>query len=299
MRRKSAPAAGNARRGLIDAIVVMVAVAALALISLGTAQALTVRHNASSATDAAGRTGTPTAVAPAPQVAMTDHGGAVLPTADLHVIWWGPTASFPADQRSTIEAEVAGLQGSSYQKIVNEYLRGGSAQTTFNPAHVWADTSTPPAGDATADQVAAEVARYLAATGQQADAHAVYLVYSTAPVIGENCAWHNARAVNAGGASTLINVAYIPDATHAVHCDAGVAVGSMTTGTRAAATSTAHEILEAMSDPIPGATWVDAANAEIGDICSSEVRAVTLAGGVTVPLQALWSNNAHTCITAA
>ena len=287
---------GNARRGLVDVIAAVVAVVAIAGLSLGTAQALTLRN--SSTSSATSRTGTPTAVAPAPNVAMTDHGGSVLTSADLHVIWWGPTSSFPADERSSVLAELAGMQGSGYQAIVNEYLKGGVATTTFNPAHVWADTSAP-AANATTEQVAAEVARYLAATGQKPDAHAIYLVYSTAPVVGENCAWHNARPVTASGTNAVVNLAYVPDATGAVHCDGGVTVGSLSLAASSVATSTAHEILETMSDPIPGATWADAAKAEIGDICSSDVRPVTLANGAVVPLQALWSNAAHSCIAAA
>ena len=272
------------------AAAVLVGALALVLVSLGTAQALTKRDQVAS-------NGVTT-----PQQAratMVDHGGSVLATAHLHLIWWGQGAAFPADERATVQHLLTSLEGTAYLATVNPYLRGASAHVTYDPATDWADASTPPAA-ATADDVAAEVSRYLAATHAAADPKAVYLVYSTARVNGDQCAWHDTRAVRSGSAAALVNVAYVPDATGAARCDLGVPATAASAAALSAASSTAHELIETMADPIPGATWTDSASSvdEIADPCSSQIREVRLAGGPALPLQSIWSNSAHSCVVS-
>jgi hypothetical protein len=286
---KTAPTAKIFRRTAL-AIAVLVAVTGLVLASLGTAQAFTKG-------DRKATNGVTT-----PQQArttMVDHGGSVVATAHVHVIWWGAAHAFPADQRATVSSLLTSLEGSAYLATANAYLRGASAHVTYDPATDWADPSTPPA-TATADDVAAEVARYLAATHAAADPHAVYVVYSTAAVSTDECAWHDARAVQGSSGATLVNVAYVPNATGSARCDLHASDTAASAAALSAASSTAHELLETMTDPIPGATWTDStADAdEISDPCSSDIRQVRLAGGLSLPLQSVWSNAAHACVAA-
>ena len=59
-----------------------------------------------------------------------------------------------------------------------------------------------------------------------------------------------------------------------------------------ALTSTSsHELCEAITDPIPGRSWYDDANREIGDICAWKTKKV---GQYTVQLE--WSNRAAKCL---
>ena len=59
-----------------------------------------------------------------------------------------------------------------------------------------------------------------------------------------------------------------------------------------ALTSTSsHELVEAITDPIPGQGWYDDANGEIGDICAWKTKQVN---GITV--QQEWSNQHNQCM---
>ena len=59
-----------------------------------------------------------------------------------------------------------------------------------------------------------------------------------------------------------------------------------------ALTSTSsHELCEAITDPIPGHSWYDDLNGEIGDICAWKTKKV---GTYTVQLE--WSNKADRCV---
>jgi hypothetical protein len=204
-----------------------------------------------------------------------------------------------ARPRLQVRGLLSSLDGTSYLATANAYLRGATARVSYDPATDWSDPSTPPAA-ATADDVAAEVTRYLAATRGAADPTAVYVVYSTAPVSSDDCAWHDARAVRAAGGAALVNVAYLPNATGATHCDLGVPATAASAASLSAASSTAHELIETMTDPIPGATWTTSTSGadEIADPCSSQIHQVRLAGGLSLPLQSIWSNAAHACVTA-
>lgn len=295
MPRKSADAAPSKRRGPLLSLVGAVVVIALGIVSFGTAHALTLRSSTNSAS--AGSL-TDTSVAPA-HVNLADHGGAVLPAATVHALWWGPTAGFPADERATVEAELTALNGSGYLAVANQYLHGAAATATFTTAHSWADTSAPAAGLVTADTLAAEVTKYLEATGQKPSATAIYLVFTSTGITGDECAWHSARTVTANGASALAPVAYLPNATGVAKCDTRTPVAGVSPAATSVAASVAHEILETMTDVIPGATWTAADGDEIGDVCAAEIRLVTLQGGLTLPLQAVWSNATQTCATSA
>jgi hypothetical protein len=66
-------------------------------------------------------------------------------------------------------------------------------------------------------------------------------------------------------------------------------LGSLSTFEALTSTSS-HELCEAITDPIPGASWYDDANGEIGDICAWQTRQV---GEYTVQLE--WSNKDNQC----
>ena len=225
---------------------------------------------------------------------MPDNGGAVLASAELRAIWWGPTAAFPVDERRTVEAELAALDGSSYLGVAGQYLRGAAAHLTFHASTSWTDTSASPTGTVTADAVATEVAAYLTATGQTPSTHVVYVVLS-ATMAGDLCAFHTSRAVTANGSTALVPVVFLPNTTGVAKCDTHLGRAGLSEGTRSVVSSAAHELLETMTDPIPGATWSAGDEREIADRCNSDIRLVPLSGGLTLPIQAVWSNAAGAC----
>jgi hypothetical protein len=59
----------------------------------------------------------------------------------------------------------------------------------------------------------------------------------------------------------------------------------------AIASTTSHELSEAITDPIPGQSWYDDNNGEIGDICAWQTKKL---GAYTVQLE--WSNKAGRCL---
>ena len=56
-------------------------------------------------------------------------------------------------------------------------------------------------------------------------------------------------------------------------------------------TTVSHELCEAITDPIPGKSWYDDANGEIGDICAWKMKKL---GQYTVQLE--WSNAKGSCV---
>jgi hypothetical protein len=67
-------------------------------------------------------------------------------------------------------------------------------------------------------------------------------------------------------------------------------------GLRSLANVSAHEYMEAITDPSISA-WYDSSGSEIGDKCAWQFKsAVTLPGGSTWQLQEEWSNNTSGCV---
>ena len=56
-------------------------------------------------------------------------------------------------------------------------------------------------------------------------------------------------------------------------------------------TTSSHELCEAVTDPVPGSSWYDDSNGEIGDICAWKTKQL---GGYTVQLE--WSNSNGACV---
>ena len=56
-------------------------------------------------------------------------------------------------------------------------------------------------------------------------------------------------------------------------------------------TTSSHELCEAVTDPVPGQSWYDGANGEIGDICAWQAKRL---GKYAVQLE--WSNQQGQCV---
>ena len=59
----------------------------------------------------------------------------------------------------------------------------------------------------------------------------------------------------------------------------------------ALASTSSHELCEAITDAVPGLGWYDDNNGEIGDICAWQTKKI---GPWTVQLE--WSNRANACV---
>src|SRR5438309_6049022 len=61
---------------------------------------------------------------------LVDHGGKLLASSSTYAIWWG-SSGFPADEQTAIPELLQGFGGSSYLATANQYMRGGTATSTY------------------------------------------------------------------------------------------------------------------------------------------------------------------------
>lgn len=228
------------------------------------------------------------------QPPLVYNGGKLLPSSKTYAIWWGPTSGFPSDARTGMERLLGGFGGSSYLAIANQYMAGGAAaQSTFVQSLV--DTSTPPAHSPSTATIVGEVAKVLSAHGLAPDPTAIYFVYTSNFPHVRFCAWHAGGTIG----TTTVQVAYMPNSSNITGCDPGNLFDANTysEGTRSVADSTAHEFMEATTDPVPVTGWADKNGQEIGDKCNFVYQsAVKLANKSVWQLQEEWSNAAGGCV---
>ena len=218
---------------------------------------------------------------------LVDHGGTVLSASHLYTIWWGPSSAWPSDVQGGMATFFAGLNGSTYLKTALQYLRGAPLSATAGS--VATDSSTPPAKVSTST-LGAEVAKLFPTV----DPSGIYVVFtSNFPKGGGFCAWHGNTSVN----GTAVSVAYMPNSTGVTGCDPGNLFGvAGSEGLRSLADSTAHEVMESITDPQINA-WYDKSGSEIGDKCVWQYAApVTLHNNSVWQLQEEWSNAVSGCV---
>ncbi len=226
---------------------------------------------------------------------LVDHGGPVLPAANLYAIWWGPASGFPTDAQSGISSLLTGFGGSQYLQIAQQYMRGSALTTNF--AKTWLDTSAPPT-KASTSTITGEISKVLTANGATPDPNGIYLVFtSTFPNGGNYCAWHSAASIN----GVSFAQAYMPNTSGIAGCDPGnlYNANSYSEGTRSIANVLAHEMMEAITDKLPaGSTyaWIDSGGAEIGDKCAWQFGNKVLVGSTYWQLQEEWSNAVSGCV---
>jgi plastocyanin len=225
---------------------------------------------------------------------VVDRGGPVVATTRTFAVFWGDPSKWPDDVRPTQEAVLRGLNGSDYFKIANEYLRGASGATAFGGSFTL--TSAPPASPDKADNqtIGAAACAALQAGGVTVAPGDMAFVYGSALLapVPSWCAWHSYAVC---GGTTLL-IAFIPNVAGSYGClklGASAGCNGLSEDANATASLTAHELLEAMTDPVL-TTWTDAAGAEIGDKCEEETRCIALPTG-SLQLQTEWSNAVHAC----
>ena len=215
---------------------------------------------------------------------LQDHGGPIFPATRTYALWWGDPSLFAADVRPTQEALLRGLDGSAYLAVADQYTRGARTTTTFAGSLT---STTSPSESSVGDAACAA----LTAAGITPQTNDLVLVYGSARgANGGYCGWH--WSASCGG--TIILIAWLPNpnASCAGH-GRDVGCSSASTDAKALASITAHEVMEAMTDPY-GSGWFDQNNREIGDKCVGDLRCYTLSTG-KVQMQTEYSNATHSC----
>ncbi len=226
---------------------------------------------------------------------LRDGRGKIVSKAKVYTIFWGQQTDFPSDTKSAMPRLFGGLNGSGYLATIDEYMRGGTASVTY--VRSFDDPSAAPTVDPTPQVILAEVRKVLRRAHVAADTNAVYLVFSSTMPNVDYCAWHASGFVQ--GIQT--QVAYIPNSAASSTCyptDNYTNVTPYSFGTRSLADNATHELLEAMTDPVPGTSWVDAQSNEVGDKCDFIYSTPVVLGGASSvwQLQSQWSNRSHSCV---
>jgi len=224
---------------------------------------------------------------------LIDGGGPVNASTRVFALWWGAAAEFPADMQPAIESLLSHFDGSSHLALTNQYLRGANANVAF--AGSLHDSSNPPANSPTNDEVQNAACRALDAAGVTPTTGDMVFVYTSRfpfidPRLGSYCAWHGYGTCH--GTQVLLAFMPNPQGTGCVTNDSGC--NSYSTASRSLGVFTAHELAEAITDPY-GNAWNDRSFAEIADKCMFPQGCVSLRGGVSFQLQALYSNAIHAC----
>jgi hypothetical protein len=238
---------------------------------------------------------------------MVYNGGLVLPSTTTYAIWWGKPSDFPADARDGIDDLLEGLEGSNYLRIADQYLFGQKAHTRFGGSLF--DPSAPtltPLDAQGFDTTYLEVLKVLQDNGMNLDPTAVYIVFTSnypaeALALGF-CAYHTQILDQTTGA-LLSRLAYVPNTT-SVPLFCGTDVDPLfqpdihSEGTRAMASSTAHEFMETITDPNFDA-WLAPNGAEIGDPCAFIFQTWVPLSESKWKIQEIWSNQANGCVQGA
>jgi uncharacterized membrane protein len=242
---------------------------------------------------------------------MAYHGGPVLSNSTTYTYWWGNPADFPADAQTGLEQFLAGLNGSSYLSIADQYMLGAKATTRFGGSLY--DNSAPPSNTlsdakATSDfalDIAVHLYQFLQANGVKPDPTGIYFIvtsqFSPNPFY---CAFHTALL---SGTNVLFQFAYSPNSTGdfsscevegvAHSADPYLAPNNYSAGTHAIVDSAAHEFMETITDPELNAWYADSNGNEVGDACAYVFQNwVQLTNSTRWKIQEEWSNQVNGCL---
>lgn len=229
---------------------------------------------------------------------MTYHGGKIMPLAVSKAIFWGPSwanATFAGDKITGLDSWHQGFAGSNYAKTGGEYTGSNGTVNSGLSNYLGhaVDTSTATGGSSTSP-ILAEVCKVI--TSPDPSGNGFYPVYTDVKRGSAGyCAWHSAGSC--GG--TPVQFAFFFDLDGDSGCDPSDTLTGHSQGLAALANVTAHELLEAMTDPASPGAWYDSTGYENGDKCAwtFNVPYVTFPNGTQWKVQGEWSNAAYTAGT--
>jgi hypothetical protein len=233
---------------------------------------------------------------------LQDFGGPVLASPVAHIIFWGDIKALPPDLPDAVASFFNHVDGSAYLGTTTQYLRGGQPSVTYAGA-LFDFSASPPSKTPSAVEVADEVCAVLNAHGVSVAPDDVFVVYGSTPVTsdplaGAFCGWHS--YVGCQGQRIVVDFIGTP-ASSGGNC---ISVSQPTCGLWSAAAAgivatTAHELLESITDPEPGVAqaWLEPNGSEIADKCGSEAQqCVQLTDGSSVLVPPMFSNATHSCV---
>jgi hypothetical protein len=230
---------------------------------------------------------------------LTYHNGPVLHSAKTYVIFWGPewsNSSFAGDKILGLDRFFNAFGGSQYASTSKEYSDSSGAITSdaAYQGHSF-DSSAAPSRAAKTSAIIAEACKM---SSNNPDPNGVYFVYTSTKAGNVNyCAWHSWGNCSNGA---KIQVAYMPNLDGIAGCDPQDNASGNSQGLAALANVTAHELVEAITDP-RGSAWYDSSGQENADKCAWSFPAgdglSTLYDGSKFKIQMTWSNAAFSSST--
>ena len=218
------------------------------------------------------------------------HGGAIMTSAAVKAIFWGPSwsnSSFVGDKISGLTSFYNGIGGSSYMKTNTEYTgTNGTVGSAVSNGGYTTDLSAPPKRSPRVSDILAEVCRQVSSPVS----NCYYPVYVDTPRGHAGyCAWHSYGTCN----GVPVQIAFFFNLDGDRGCDPGSPYGGHSQGLAALANVSGHELSEAVTDPRNGGWW-DASGAENADKCAWTFASTLVSfGGSQWKIQGNWSTNAY------
>jgi hypothetical protein len=245
---------------------------------------------------------------------MTYHGGAVQHNQKVYTIFWsGPGNSFPSGYQAIINQFVQDLNGSSYYAIANQYGdSSGNISPFVNYGGTWSDTTNPTPSSLPTDQAVLnqtliqEVLRATAANSWTIGEDTVFFVYTPSNLTNSApyCGFHSSVTYPSGNHLAFGFIPFPasnPNGTPCLSYSAPWPNGQIIDD---AISVTAHEIVEAATDPFDSGWYLIGVNGEIGDLCAykpgprDSTGADLQLNGHEYLVQMLWSNAVSGCAMA-
>jgi hypothetical protein len=224
---------------------------------------------------------------PAGSVNMTWHSGAIMTSAAVQSIFWGPSwATAAGDKINGMDTWYQGYGGSKYASTSTEYTgTNGKVGTSVSFGGHFVDGTAASTGQRVAP-ILAEVCKVI----PNPVANGYYPVYTDLPRGHAGyCAWHSYGSCG----STPVQIAFFWKLDGDAGCDPESTVSGHSQGLAAIANVSGHELAEAMTDPRNGG-WYDSQGEENGDKCAWTFGApsITFSNGSQWKVQGEWSNAA-------
>lgn len=229
-----------------------------------------IRHHTNARGAGQPTTGSTGAVTPA----ITYHGGALMPTPTMYLIWygnWNQTngSDTPAGQQIVRDFSNS-IGGSPYYQINTTYSAG--AFTISGLVNFGGETTDNSRGTRLRDNDILTIVNNAITSGRLPyDANGVYFVLTSSDVTETSgfctkyCGWHTAGTPSAGH----VRFSFVGNANRCLNaCAAQTTSPNGNAGVDGMISVIAHELEEAVTDPDPRSGWVDSGGAENADKCA-------------------------------
>jgi hypothetical protein len=211
---------------------------------------------------------------------LYDYGGAILPKPKVQLVWWGTPQEFLGAVEN-FHGFLKGVNGSQWLGVLDEYLRGDTAEVSL--AGEIFDATPRPLGPIPAP--GARICRILEQYRMEPDPGTIYALM-VATSTGQ-FDYHS--TANCRGKSVPMIVLALPPANEA----RDGACSPVLSPAEKMLFAFSHELAETITDPQPATGWTDIYGQEIADNCTQGTCAQLATGSYS--LSTLFSNAAHGC----